>query len=87
MARKVQAAPRAGTPGFRPPEVLLKYPLQTTGRGIKIWTSVDMVFIVHEILSGRSEWDLSIGANELMLSFKIKNISSVILLIKLNIYS
>ena len=31
MLRKAQAAPRAGTPGFRPPEVLLKYPLQTTG--------------------------------------------------------
>lgn len=31
MFRKAQAAPRAGTPGFRPPEVLLKYPLQTTG--------------------------------------------------------
>jgi hypothetical protein len=24
-------APRAGTPGYRSPEVLLKYPLQTTG--------------------------------------------------------
>jgi len=31
MLRKAQAAPRAGTPGFRPPEVLLKYPLQSTG--------------------------------------------------------
>ena len=26
-----QIAPRAGTPGFRAPEVLLKYPNQTTG--------------------------------------------------------
>ena len=26
-----QKSPRAGTPGFRPPEVLLKYPNQTTG--------------------------------------------------------
>ena len=31
MARKNQAAPRAGTPGFRSPEVLLKCPDQTTG--------------------------------------------------------
>ncbi|XP_014672431.1 PREDICTED: cell division cycle 7-related protein kinase-like [Priapulus caudatus] len=30
LARKSQFAPRAGTPGFRPPEVLLKHPLQTT---------------------------------------------------------
>lgn len=56
MARKVQAAPRAGTPGFRPPEVLLKYPLQTTGNecyvgNIMIGISVGMVFIVDKILS------------------------------------
>lgn len=31
LLRKTQEAPRAGTPGFRPPEVLLKYPNQTTG--------------------------------------------------------
>lgn len=31
ILRKAQDAPRAGTPGFRPPEVLLKYPDQTTG--------------------------------------------------------
>ena len=29
--RSHQTAPRAGTPGFRAPEVLLKYPNQTTG--------------------------------------------------------
>lgn len=34
LTRKAQAAPRAGTPGFRPPEVLLKYPQQTTGKRI-----------------------------------------------------
>ena len=28
-------APRAGTPGFRPPEVLLKYPNQTTS--VDMW--------------------------------------------------
>lgn len=28
---KEQKTPREGTPGFRPPEVLLKYPHQTTG--------------------------------------------------------
>lgn len=27
-----QQAPRAGTPGFRPPEVLIKHPQQTTGK-------------------------------------------------------
>lgn len=31
MARKPQIATRAGTPGFRPPEVLMKHPDQTTG--------------------------------------------------------
>ena len=29
--RSHQNAPRAGTPGFRAPEVLLKHPNQTTG--------------------------------------------------------
>lgn len=33
LLRKAQDAPRAGTPGFRPPEVLLKYSKQTTGTG------------------------------------------------------
>ena len=31
MKRACQSAPRAGTSGFRAPEVLLKYPQQTTG--------------------------------------------------------
>lgn len=31
LARPQQTAPRAGTPGFRAPEVLLKYPSQTSG--------------------------------------------------------
>lgn len=31
LVRKAMEAPRAGTPGFRPPEVLLKHPHQTTG--------------------------------------------------------
>jgi len=35
LTRKTQTAPRAGTPGFRPPEVLLKYPHQTTA--VDIW--------------------------------------------------
>ena len=30
--RTGQTAPRAGTPGFRAPEVLMKYPDQTTGK-------------------------------------------------------
>jgi cell division control protein 7 len=30
-------APRAGTPGFRPPEVLLKYPHQTTA--VDMWSA------------------------------------------------
>ncbi|XP_065916920.1 cell division cycle 7-related protein kinase-like isoform X2 [Dysidea avara] len=32
-----QKTPRAGTPGFRPPEVLLKYPSQTTA--VDIWSA------------------------------------------------
>lgn len=31
LTRPSQAAPRAGTPGFRAPEVLLKHPSQTPG--------------------------------------------------------
>lgn len=31
FARPMQEASRAGTPGFRPPEVLMKCPHQTTG--------------------------------------------------------
>ena len=30
-------APRAGTPGFRPPEVLLKYPQQSTA--VDVWSA------------------------------------------------
>ena len=35
--RKKMHAPRAGTPGFRPPEVLCKYPYQTTA--VDMWAS------------------------------------------------
>ncbi|XP_063966498.1 cell division cycle 7-related protein kinase-like [Lytechinus pictus] len=48
MARKNQAAPRAGTPGFRSPEVLLKCPDQTTA--VDIWAA-GVIFL--SILSGR----------------------------------
>ena len=41
-------APRAGTPGFRPPEVLLKYPHQTTA--VDIW-SAGVILLC--LLSGR----------------------------------
>ncbi|KAK2585237.1 hypothetical protein KPH14_009939 [Odynerus spinipes] len=37
LTKPSQTAPRAGTPGFRAPEVLLKYPLQTSA--IDIWAS------------------------------------------------
>ena len=35
--RSHQVAPRAGTPGFRAPEVLLKYPHQTTA--VDVWSA------------------------------------------------
>lgn len=31
LSKKAHNAPRAGTPGFRPPEVLLRSPIQSTG--------------------------------------------------------
>nr|XP_023961647.1 cell division cycle 7-related protein kinase isoform X2 [Chrysemys picta bellii] len=34
LSRRQQVAPRAGTPGFRAPEVLTKCPTQTTGKSI-----------------------------------------------------
>ncbi|XP_018024038.1 uncharacterized protein LOC108679822 [Hyalella azteca] len=37
MARPQQAAARAGTPGFRPPEVLLRHPHQHTG--VDMWAA------------------------------------------------
>ena len=43
-----QVAPRAGTPGFRAPEVLLKYPLQTTS--VDVWAA-GMILLC--LLSGR----------------------------------
>ena len=46
--RSNQTAPRAGTPGFRAPEVLLKYPHQTTA--VDIW-SAGVILLC--ILSGR----------------------------------
>ena len=46
--RSHQTAPRAGTPGFRAPEVLLKYPHQTTA--VDMW-SAGVILLC--ILSGR----------------------------------
>ncbi|XP_072220475.1 cell division cycle 7-related protein kinase isoform X2 [Leuresthes tenuis] len=48
MARKQQAAPRAGTPGFRAPEVLTKCPNQ--GTAIDVWSAG---VILLSLLSGR----------------------------------
>uniref|UniRef100_S4RW28 non-specific serine/threonine protein kinase n=1 Tax=Petromyzon marinus TaxID=7757 RepID=S4RW28_PETMA len=48
LARSPQPSPRAGTPGFRAPEVLLKWPYQTTA--IDIW-STGIIFLC--LLSGR----------------------------------
>ncbi|KAG8436720.1 hypothetical protein GDO86_007708 [Hymenochirus boettgeri] len=48
LARARQVAPRAGTPGFRAPEVLTKCPDQTTA--IDIW-SAGIIFL--SLLSGR----------------------------------
>ncbi|KAJ9583360.1 hypothetical protein L9F63_022293, partial [Diploptera punctata] len=78
LIRKVQVAPRAGTPGFRPPEVLLKYPHQTTA--VDMWAAG---IILLCILSGcypffRSPDDLSALA-EIMSIFgteKIRNVAA-----------
>ncbi|XP_077581220.1 cell division cycle 7-related protein kinase isoform X2 [Stigmatopora nigra] len=48
LSRKQQLAPRAGTPGFRAPEVLLKWPNQ--GTAIDVW-SAGVIFL--SLLSGR----------------------------------
>ncbi|XP_066481382.1 cell division cycle 7-related protein kinase [Tiliqua scincoides] len=48
LSRRQQVAPRAGTPGFRAPEVLTKCPNQTTA--IDIW-SAGIIFL--SLLSGR----------------------------------
>ncbi|XP_029582052.1 cell division cycle 7-related protein kinase isoform X2 [Salmo trutta] len=48
MSRKQQVAPRAGTPGFRAPEVLTKCPNQ--GTAIDIWSAG---VILLSLLSGR----------------------------------
>nr|XP_015831538.2 cell division cycle 7-related protein kinase isoform X1 [Nothobranchius furzeri]XP_015831539.2 cell division cycle 7-related protein kinase isoform X1 [Nothobranchius furzeri] len=48
MARKQQVAPRAGTPGFRAPEVLTKCPNQ--GTAIDMWSAG---VILLSLLSGR----------------------------------
>lgn len=47
ITRKSMHAPRAGTPGYRSPEVLLKYPHQTTA--VDIWSAG---VIMLSILSG-----------------------------------
>ncbi|KFP26213.1 Cell division cycle 7-related protein kinase, partial [Colius striatus] len=48
LSRSQQVAPRAGTPGFRAPEVLTKCPTQTTA--IDMW-SAGIIFL--SLLSGR----------------------------------
>ncbi|XP_077681226.1 cell division cycle 7-related protein kinase isoform X1 [Eretmochelys imbricata] len=48
LSRRQQVAPRAGTPGFRAPEVLTKCPTQTTA--IDMW-SAGIIFL--SLLSGR----------------------------------
>ncbi|XP_077189153.1 cell division cycle 7-related protein kinase isoform X2 [Paroedura picta] len=48
LSRRQQVAPRAGTPGFRAPEVLTKCPTQTTA--IDIWAA-GIIFL--SLLSGR----------------------------------
>ncbi|XP_033105286.1 cell division cycle 7-related protein kinase-like [Anneissia japonica] len=48
MSRTVEVAARAGTPGFRPPEVLMKCQKQTTA--VDIW-SAGVIFL--SLLSGR----------------------------------
>ena len=48
QSRSHQNAPRAGTPGFRAPEVLLKCPLQTTA--VDVW-SAGVILLC--LLSGR----------------------------------
>lgn len=37
ITRKPMYAARAGTPGYRSPEVLLKYPYQTTGNILQMF--------------------------------------------------
>ncbi|XP_066548193.1 cell division cycle 7-related protein kinase isoform X1 [Amia ocellicauda] len=48
LSRKQQVAPRAGTPGFRAPEVLMKYPNQ--GTAIDMWSAG---VILLSLLTGR----------------------------------
>ncbi|XP_029848922.2 cell division cycle 7-related protein kinase [Ixodes scapularis] len=48
LSRPAEVAPRAGTPGFRAPEVLLKYKDQSTA--VDLW-SVGVIFL--SLLSGR----------------------------------
>lgn len=47
-SRSIQSAPRAGTPGFRAPEVLMKHPMQSTA--VDMW-SAGVIFL--SLLSGR----------------------------------
>lgn len=74
--RKKMQAPRAGTPGFRPPEVLLKYPYQTTA--VDMWASG---IILLCILSGcypffQSPSDL-VALMEIMTIFGTDNVKKV----------
>lgn len=76
LTRNAQNAPRAGTAGFRPPEVLLKYPRQTTA--VDIWSSG---IIMLCILSGcypffRSADDVT-ALSEIMLVFGTQSIKTV----------
>ncbi|KAL1138645.1 hypothetical protein AAG570_008707 [Ranatra chinensis] len=77
LTRKAQNAPRAGTPGFRPPEVLLKCPHQTTA--VDMWA---VGVILLSILSGthpffRSPDDVTALAEMITMfgSDKIKNVA------------
>lgn len=75
-SRKVMVAPRAGTPGYRPPEVLLKYRHQTTA--VDMWASGVMLLC---ILSGsypffKSANDL-IALSEIMVIFGTEPVNRI----------
>lgn len=42
LVKKALVASRAGTPGFRPPEVLLKVSNQTTGKKAALWQMLEV---------------------------------------------
>ncbi|KAK7794315.1 hypothetical protein R5R35_007696 [Gryllus longicercus] len=76
LKQRAIPAPRAGTPGFRPPEVLLKYPMQTTA--VDMWAAGVIMLC---ILSGcypffRSPDDIT-GLAEIMTVFGSNRIKEV----------